>query len=706
MISKKQNLKIATILPYKENYSFEKASAASLWVAEFFKNSIFKKNNFIYGNTTSKNYLTKNYLNINLKSLKSKFKSSTNEYSRKLIKEINIKKFDLVEIHNRPLILFNLIKKTESKFIFYFHNDPLSMKGSKKISERLFILKNVEKIVFVSEWVRKRFFFELDKKLTTKTEVIYPSVNKQKATKKYEFITFVGRLNYSKGYDIFKKAISIILDEFPKWKAFSVGDEDRRTIYINHLQHKELGFLNHKKTLELLNKSEIAVVPSRWEEPFGRTALEASSRGCATIISNKGGLTETTDHGVILKKIDDLNLYKELKKLITDKKERKRIQKLSRKNIKHTILQNTKIIDQMRESLFPRYNLNILKNKLKIINLYNQGQKLNHRLFNISLGKKFTNGFIRNNHDVLEISDRDFIKNNKSFNLIPNRNNFQNYLLETFKNYNPDLLFFGHTKNIDLNTIDKFKSYNKGLIISQWNEDPVMSSLDYSKQNISNINLYSNLVDHNFITTHPSIIKNKVRSDNFHFFFVPVDRNIERFDVFKMKPKKDLFYAMSHGVNRAVLKDGIEDNRVQFLDKLVRKIPNIKYDFYGFSNKQPIWGTEFNNALINSKMGLNLSRGQPTKYYSSNRIASIIGNGLLTFIDKKVQMNEFFNKNEIIFYSNISDLSEKIKFYAKNDKSRKKIAKNGKNKYFKLFNETKIAKYFIDISLGNKSSLF
>ena len=706
MISKKQNIKIATILPYKENYSFEKASAASLWVAEFFKNSIFKKTNFIYGNTASKNYLTKNYLNINLKNLKSKFKSSTNEYSGKLVKEINSKKFDLVEIHNRPLILFNLIKKTESKFIFYFHNDPLSMKGSKKISERLFILKNVEKIVFVSEWVRKRFFFELDKKLTTKTEVIYPSVNKQKATKKYEFITFVGRLNYSKGYDIFKKAISIILDEFPKWKAFSVGDEDRRTIYINHLQHKELGFLNHKKTLELLNKSEIAVVPSRWEEPFGRTALEASSRGCATIISNKGGLTETTDHGVILKKIDDLNLYKELKKLITDKKERKRIQKLSRKNIKHTILQNTKIIDQMRESLFSRYNLNILKNKLKIINLYNQGQKLNHRLFNISLGKKFTNGFIRNNHDVLEISDRDFIKNNKSFNLIPNRNNFQNYLLETFKNYNPDLLFFGHTKNIDLNTIDKFKSYNKGLIISQWNEDPVMSSLDYSKQNISNINLYSNLVDHNFITTHPSIIKNKVRSDNFHFFFVPVDRNIERFDVFKMKPKKDLFYAMSHGVNRAVLKDGIEDNRVQFLDKLVRKIPNIKYDFYGFSNKQPIWGTEFNNALINSKMGLNLSRGQPTKYYSSNRIASIIGNGLLTFIDKKVQMNEFFNKNEIIFYSNISDLSEKIKFYAKNDKSRQKIAKNGKNKYFKLFNETKIAKYFIDISLGNKSSLF
>ena len=104
-------------------------------------------------------------------------------------------------------------------------------------------------------------------------------------------------------------------------------------------------------------------------------------------------------------------------------------------------------------------------------------------------------------------------------------------------------------------------------------------------------------------------------------------------------------------------------------------------------------------------MGLNLSRGKPTKYYSSNRIASIMGNGLLTFIDEDVQMKDFFNKNEIIFYKNINDLADKIKFYSKNDQIRNKIARNGKKKYFKLFNETKITKYFIDISLGNKATL-
>ena len=705
ILKKNQKLKIATILPYKENYTVDKASAASLWVSEFYTKSRHKKNNFIYGHTKSKNYLTKNYININLKNLKSKLKSTTNEYAEKLIKDLNSKNFNIIEIHNRPQLLLKLLNKVKSRFIFYFHNDPLSMKGSKFINERLKILNSVDRLIFVSEWVRNRFFLDIDKKLQSKTDVIYPSVHKQKPSIKKKNIIFVGRLNHSKGYDLFKEAIIKILDEFPKWRAYSVGDEERRSIYISHSRHKELGFINHKDTLKLLNKSEIAVVPSRWDEPFGRTALESSSRGCATIISNRGGLTETTDYALILKRLDTKNIYQEIKMLIKHPQKKRKIQKLGRKNIKHLINNNTKLIDEIRENIFPRYSVNFIKNKLKIINLYNQGQKHNHRLFNISLGKKFTNGFVRNGHDVLEISDRDYLRNNKSFSLIPNKINFQNFLIDTFRNYNPDVLFFGHTKNISLETLETIRSMNKNLIISQWNEDPVMNGLNYSKQNISNIKLYADYVDHNFITTHPSVIKNKINS-NFHFFFVPVDKNIERFDVYKLRPKNDLFYAMSHGVNRSILKPGTEDDRIEFLDLLIKKIPDIKYDFYGFLNKQPIWGNDFNNALINSKMALNLSRGRPTKYYSSNRIASIMGNGLLTFIDKNVGMSDFFNKEEIVFYSSINDLSDKIKFYSRNDKLRRIIAKKGKTKYFKLFNESKITKYMIDISIGKQALLF
>jgi len=703
-----QSVKIATILPYKENYTTQKAQAAAIWVCDFFKHSKFKNSNFVFGNTEGKDYLTKNYINIPINNLKSKFSSSAKEYCKNFITKINNKSFDIIEIHNRPLI-FNLLKnEINSKYILYFHNDPLSMSGSKSLNERLKLLDELDKIIFVSKWVQNRFFENLDKKLINKTEVVYPSIHKEKKIyKKNKTITFVGKLNVSKGYDIYKNAVTKILDEFKDWKAYSIGDESRDRPIISHKNHIELGFLKHKDVLTFLNKSEIAVVPSRWQEPFGRTALESSSRGCATIISNRGGLPETTDYCIILKNLTSKELYLNLKKLIKNNKLRKKIQKDGFINVKHQIKINALFIDKIRKNCAQKFNLNFIRNKLRIINIYNTGQKLNHRLYNISLGKKFTNGFIRNGHDVLEISDRDFIRQNRNFSFKNSSSIFQEYLIETFKNYNPDLLFFGHTKNIDIDTIGQFRSNNKNLIISQWNEDPIMPSLDYSKKNIENISYYSNIVDHNFITTDPSIFKKQKKNiKNLHFFFVPVDRNIECFSVYKLNPMKDIFYAMSHGVNRANLKKGKVDSRINFLNNLIKKFKNINYDFYGFENKEPIWGDNFYKALVNSKMGLNLSRGLPTKYYSSNRIASLVGNGLLTFVDKKTQMNDFFNNKEMIFYENINDLSEKIKFYKTNEKSRIKIARNGKIKYFKLFNELKISKYIIDKSLGNKTFLY
>ena len=705
----KNNLKIATILPYKENYTFSKAAAASLWVADFFKYSRYKKNNFIFGNTDTEDHLTKNYINIKINNLKSKFTSSTTEYCNGFIEKSKRFNFDIIEIHNRPLVFKYLKPKvTDPKYVIYFHNDPLSMKGSKTTNERLRLLNQIDKIIFVSKWVQNRFFEDLDKKLLNKTEVVYPSIHKEKKVfKKDKNITFVGKLNISKGYDIYRDAIIKILDEFNDWNAFSIGDEKRNRPVIEHLKHKDLGYLTHKKVLKFLQKSEIAVVPSRWEEPFGRTSLESSSRACATIISNRGGLPETTDHCIVLKKLNSKELYNEIKKLITNTKYRSKIQLNGFKNVKHLIKDNANLIDDIREGLSNEFKLNYIKNRLRIINIYNLGQKLNHRLYNISIGKKFTNGFVRNEHDVLEISDRDFVKQNRNFSIQSVKSKFQEYLIETFKNYKPDFVFFGHTKNVDLNTINDFRSLNKNLIISQWNEDPIMQSLSYSKSNIENIAYYSEHVDHNFITTDPKVFLEQNNSvKNLHFFFVPVDKNIERYDVFNLKPRKDIFYAMSHGVNRATLKKGKTDERINFLNSLINKFNNINYDFYGFENKEPIWGDFFYQALINSKMGLNLSRGKPTKYYSSNRIASLMGNGLLTFIDKKTQMSDFFKKNEFISYNNINDLSDKINFYKNNERIRRKIAENGKKKYFKLFDELKTTKYIIDKSLGKKAILY
>jgi spore maturation protein CgeB len=136
----------------------------------------------------------------------------------------------------------------------------------------------------------------------------------------------------------------------------------------------------------------------------------------------------------------------------------------------------------------------------------------------------------------------------------------------------------------------------------------------------------------------------------------------------------------------------------------VNKNRNIKFDFYGFNNKQPIWGDNFKNRLSLSKMGLNLSRGVPIKYYSSDRIAQLMGNGLLTLIDEKTSYSDFFTSREIVIYKNFNDLVEKINKYKRNDKERRSIAYNGKKKYLKYFNSSLVAKYIINktFQINNK----
>ncbi len=701
-------MKIASILPYKENYSKQGAGAVALWISEFMRDSSYKNKTYVIGNTLNKEYLTKNYINIDINSLNSKLNSTTKEYSNNIIKKIKNLNFDIVELHNRPVMVKEFFRKINSKIILYFHNDPTTMKGAMSVSERIYLLENVDKIIFISKWVKQRFFKDLPILSDNKTQIIYHSIDPiKKKVKKNKQIIFVGKLNESKGYDLYCKSMFKVLNTNKNWIALSIGEEKRFQNYPTHSRHKNLGQISHKKVMDYLSKSEIAIIPSRWEEPFGRTALEASSRGCATIISTTGGLTETSDYTIKLKRLDVKNIESETIKLIKNNKFRKQIQKNSKKFVKHKLKTNSKTIDLMRESLFPFKKINVNRGKLRILNIYNLAQKLNHRIYNLSLGKKFTNGFIRNGHDVIEISDRDYVRQNKGLNLLSIKDKFHNYLIETFKNYNPDLIIFGHSNNITENILNDFKSINSNIIISQWNEDPFIANLPDTFGNLERLKKFIPIVNHSFITTNPSALNlSKKNNHLIHFFMTPVDKNIECFDVYRLKPQNDVFYAMSHGVNRATLKEGKTDNRVKFLNKLIKKIDGVKYDFYGFGKQEPVWGNEFYRSLLNSKMALNLSRGIPTKHYSSNRIASLMGNGLMVLIDKKVEMNNFFNSNEIVSYVNIDDLADKIKFYKKNDKSRIKIAKKGKEKYFKLFNEVKISKYIIDNSLGNKVSLF
>ena len=342
------NKRIAILLPYKEDYNKNNAGSASLWVKDFFENSKLKKITTIYGINTKKKSLSKNFVNLNNKFPLFTFKKNI-YYAKLFLKNIH-KQTKIIEIHNRPEI-FHFINKQNSnyKLILVFHNNPLLIRGSKKIKERKNILNKCSNIIFVSKWVQKKFFEGLDSKKSKKCSVIYPAIKRlDKLPKKENIITFIGKLNKSKGYDLAGVAVVNILNKYKNWKAIFAGNEEREKYNFSHKNLKIYRWLSHDKILKLLKKSSICLVPSVWEEPFGRISMEASIYGNAVILSNKGGLSETSKYHIKLKNLHVNNIFKEINNLILDKKKLSKLQKKSFFDYKIFIEKSAKIFDEIK----------------------------------------------------------------------------------------------------------------------------------------------------------------------------------------------------------------------------------------------------------------------------------------------------------------------------------------------------------------------
>jgi len=265
----------------------------------------------------------------------------------------------------------------------------------------------------------------------------------------------------------------------------------------------------------------------------------------------------------------------------------------------------------------------------------------------------------------------------------------------------PDIIVLGHADLIKFETLKWIKKNYPRIKFAQWFLDRMDTQwISNKKRFLDKVNV----MDASFCTTDPTSLNLNTKT-----FFMPnpVDESFEKLKNFnKSDFNNDVFFAMSHGVHRGKLKKGKFDDRENFINKILLKSQDVRFDLYGMNNRQPIWADDFINAISQSKIGLNLSQGKAAKYYSSDRFAQLIGNGLLLMIDKNTKFNHFFDNDEIVMYKNLNDLTEKIQKYTHDDKLRKKIAKKGYKKYFRYFNSTIIADFIIKKTLNMKHEKF
>ena len=171
-------MNISILLPFKENYSKEIAGAVSLFVKDTIKVSSYKNSMTVFGSTSNKKILDNNY--INLKPKKKFLQSSNKEYVKSFLNHPMVEDTDILEIHNRPNYIKQIKENYNKKIFLYFHNDPLSMNGSRTEDERSYLIKNVDKLIFNSKWSRDRFFLKSSFRdlMINKSVICYQSTSK------------------------------------------------------------------------------------------------------------------------------------------------------------------------------------------------------------------------------------------------------------------------------------------------------------------------------------------------------------------------------------------------------------------------------------------------------------------------------------------------------------------------------------------------
>ena len=364
---------IDIVLPFKEIFSQNSASAVSLTVKNSMEFSKYKKTITVYGQYTKKPFYKENFVGIKT----NKFLHFGNNLSLiknyiKLYKKNN-NKIRLIEIHNRPYLFNYLIKKLPKQpIILYYHNDATTMKGSKSISERKSILKKAAGVVFVSEYVKKKFLEGIKNKVNN-IYVLPNGIIRQlkKKPKKKKIILFVGRLVEEKGAHIFINSLKSLHKEFPSWSFLIIGTAKagQKKLVTNYekkiinsflkLGNQAIyhGFIPNSDVKRIMNSSSILVVPSIWDDPFPLTALEGLASGQVVVASERGGLKEMLkDLGILIKNINEKKLGSELKNLISNNKKLLFYQNKAWKNFKYDQKTVSKKQDLIRLKVLNEFN--------------------------------------------------------------------------------------------------------------------------------------------------------------------------------------------------------------------------------------------------------------------------------------------------------------------------------------------------------------
>lgn len=305
-------------------------------------------------------------------------------------------------------------------------------------------------------------------------------------------------------------------------------------------------------------------------------------------------------------------------------------------------------------------------------------------------GRALACGAVRGNHRLCEFSDRDLARYMGYGIRALGVRRVNAALLRTAKNFRPEAVLLGHCDFIRNETLEAIRKAVPGVRIAHFNVDPMC---DAHPQTQMRERMES--CDALFATTagaehlRPFVTGRNVVA----YMPNPSDPALETLDN-SLRPAAelpcDLFYA---GQARA------GDPRLALLTRVREALAGkpLRFDLVGMFGRAPVvGGAAYDDLLASAKMGLNVSRYFGMKWYSSDRIAHLMGSGILTALYDGDQMQAFFSEREALWFHDVPDLVERLLWYHAHDDARRAVAAAGRARYHARFSGERTLRFMLE----------
>lgn len=269
-------------------------------------------------------------------------------FSPMLIKSIfkTSKDFDIIHLHEYRTIQ-NIIarysaNRSQIPYILEAHGSlqRINRKSIKTLYDKACgfdILRDASRVIAITETeaeeyesrgLNRRKIDVIPNAIDFKEFENLPQIGKFKAEhgiNNDKMITYIGRLDNTKGIDLLIKSFSYIAKDLKNIKLIIAGKDYGAEYELRQLVSRLdliddvlfVGFLSKKSKIEALRDSNVFVTPSYYG--FPHTFLEACACGIPIVTTTKGDMLDWIDNNVGYRvAYDEIELAKSISKIITD----------------------------------------------------------------------------------------------------------------------------------------------------------------------------------------------------------------------------------------------------------------------------------------------------------------------------------------------------------------------------------------------------